>query len=99
MMILRINPLVADDLKVIKDLIAEDNEDKAIETVHEICRQFKNIQQFPHIGMDLSKKVRFKTNYKFVSWAAYIILYKADKEVVEIYRVINQYQDLTRIFD
>lgn len=99
MMILRINPLVADDLKVIKDLIAEDNEDKAIETVQEIYRQFKNIQQFPHIGTDLSKKVRFKTNYKFVSWTAYIILYKADKEVVEIYRVFNQYQDLTRIFD
>ena len=32
MMKLRINPLVAKDLKSIKDYIAEDNADKALET-------------------------------------------------------------------
>lgn len=99
MMMLRINPLVAGDLKAIKDFIAEDNENKATETVQEIYRQFKNIQQFPHIGTDLSKKVRFKTNYKFVAWNDYIIIYKVGKEAVEIYRVINQNLDITRIFD
>ena len=36
MMKLRINPLVAKDLKSIKDFIAEDNVDKALETVQEI---------------------------------------------------------------
>ena len=40
---LRINPLVAVDLKVMKDFIAEDNEDKALETVQEIYHQFENI--------------------------------------------------------
>lgn len=53
MMKLRINPLVAKDLKCIKDFIAEDNADKALETVQEIYRQFENIQQFPYIGADL----------------------------------------------
>ena len=48
MMKLRINPLVAVDLKEIKDFIAEDNKDKALETVQEIYRQFENIQQFPY---------------------------------------------------
>ena len=33
---LRINPLVAVDLKEIKDFIAEDNEGKALETIQEI---------------------------------------------------------------
>ena len=33
MMKLRINPLVAQDLKSIKDYIAEDNADKALETI------------------------------------------------------------------
>ena len=33
MMKLRINPLVAKDLKSIKEFIAEDNADKALETV------------------------------------------------------------------
>lgn len=33
MMKLRINPVVAEDLKTIKNFIAEDNADKALETV------------------------------------------------------------------
>ena len=87
MMKLRINPLVAQDLKSIKDYIAEDNADKALETIQEIYRQFENIQQFPYIGADLSKRVSFKTDYKYVVWKDYVVLYKVGKEVVEIYRV------------
>ena len=68
MMKLRINPLVAKDLKSIKEFIAEDNADKALGTVREIYRQFDNIQQFPYIGADLSKRVSFKTDYKYVVW-------------------------------
>lgn len=94
-----INPLVAKDLKSIKDFIAEDNADKALETVQEIYRQFENIQQFPYIGADLSKRVSFKTDYKYVVWEDYVVLYKVGKEAVEIYRVINRYQDITRVFE
>ena len=98
MMELRINPLVAKDLKSIKDFIAEDNVNKALETVQEIYRQFENIQQFPYIGVDLSKRVSFKTDYKYVVWEDYVVLYKVSKDAVEIYRVVNRYQDVTRIF-
>ena len=99
MMKLRINPLVAKDLKSIKDFIAEDNADKALETVQEIYRQFENIQQFPYIGVNLSKRVSFKTDYKYAVWEDYVVLYKVCTEAVEIYRVINRYQDITRIFE
>ena len=98
MMKLRINPLVTKDLKSIKDFIAEDNADKALETVRKIYRLFENIQQFPYIGADLSKRVSFKTDYKYVVWEDYVVLYKVVKEAVEIYRVINRYQDITRVF-
>lgn len=98
MMKLRINPLVAKDLKSIKDFIAEDNVDKALETVQEIYCQFENIQQFSYIGADLSKRVSFKTDYKYVVWEDYVVLYKVSKDAVEIYRVVNRYQDVTRIF-
>ena len=94
----RINPVVAEDLKAIKNFIAEDNADKASETVQEIYKQFENIQQFPYIGADLSKRVSFKTDYKYVVWNDYVVLYKAVKEAVEIYRVVNRYQDITKIF-
>ncbi len=98
MMKLRINPVVAEDLKTIKDFIAEDNTDKALETVQEIYKQFENIQQFPYMGAELSKRVSFKTDYKYVVWSEYVVLYKVSKDVVEIYRVVNRYQDITRVF-
>ena len=98
MLNLRINPLVATDLKEIRNYIAEDNEAHAAKTIHEIYSKFENIQMFPGIGADLSKRVSFRTDYKYVVWKDYVIIYKAGKEFVEIYRVINRYQDITRIF-
>ena len=99
MMKLRINPLVVTDLKDIRDFIAEDNAEKAVETVEEIYGKFENIQLFPEMGADLSKRVNFRTKYKYVVWNDYVIIYKVGKEFVEIYRVVNRYLDITRIFD
>ena len=98
MMKLRINPVVAEDLKTIKEFIAEDNADKALETIQGIYSQFESIQQFPYIGADLSKRIRYKTDYKYVVWNDYVVLYKVAKGSVEIYRVVNRYQDITKLF-
>lgn len=98
MMKLRINPVLAEDLKIIKKFIAEDIANKVLVMVQEIYRQFENIQQFPYIGADLSKRVSFKTDYKYVVWNDYVVLYKVIKEAVEIYRVVNRYQDITKLF-
>ena len=99
MLKLRINPLVVKDLKEIRNYIAEDNPQKATEVVDEIYGKFENLQLFPGMGADLSKRVHFRTNYKYVVWNDYVIIYRADEEFVEIYRVINRYQDITKIFD
>lgn len=99
MLKLRINPLVVVDLKEIRNYIAEDNPQKAAEVIEEIYGKFENLQLFPGMGVDLSKRVHFRTNYKYVVWNDYVIIYRADEEFVEIYRVINRYQDITRIFD
>ena len=93
MLKLRINPIVAKDLKDIRDYIAEDNEEYAAKTINEIYGKFENLQMFPGIGTNLSKRVSFRTDYK------YAIIYKVSSEYVEIYRVINRYQDITSIFD
>ncbi len=98
MMKLRINPVVAEDLKTIKHFIAENNVDKVSGTVQEIYRQFEDIQQFPYTGADLSKRVSFKTDYKYVVWNDYVVLYKVTKETVDIYRVVNRHQDIIKIF-
>ena len=99
MLKLRVNPLVADDLREIRDYIAEDNGEYAAKTIQEIYNKFESIQIFPGIGADLSKRVSFRTDYKYAIWENYVIIYKVGKELVEIYRVVNRYQDITRIFD
>lgn len=99
MMKLRINPLVAEDLKSIKEFIAEDNPEMARKTVRKIYDLFENIQQFPGLGSNLQKRVSFKTDYKYYVSKNYVILYKVREEYVEIYRVVNQSQDITRIFE
>lgn len=99
MMKLRINPLVVADLKELRNFIAEDNVEKAAETIDKIYEKFENIQLFPGIGADLSKRVSFRTDYKYAVWNDYVIIYKVGREYVEIYRVVNRYQDITRIFN
>lgn len=99
MMKLRITPLVAEDLKNFKEYIAEDNEEIAVKTIQEIYTQIENIQQFPYMGADLSKRVSSRTNYKYAISEKYVVLYRIGDEYVEIYRVVNRYQDITQIFD
>ena len=99
MLKLRINPMVAKDLKNMRDDIAEDNEEYAVKTIKEIYGKFENLQMFPGIGSDLSKRVSFRTDYKYAIWEDYVLIYKVSNAYVEIYRVISRYQDITRIFD
>ena len=98
MMKLRINPVVAEDLRNIKEYIAEDKEEMAVKTIQDIYAQIENIQQFPHMGANLAKRVSFRTDYKYVICGNYVVLYKISDEYVEIFRVVNRYQDITQIF-
>ena len=99
MLNLRINPIVAKALKNIRDYIAEDSEEYATKTIKEIYGKFENLQMFPGMGSDLSKRVTFQTDYKYAIWEDYVIIYKINDEYLEIYRVINRYQDITKIFE
>ena len=58
MLKLRINPIVAKDLKNIRDYIAEDNEEYAAKTIKEIYGKFENLQLFPGMGSDLCAQQR-----------------------------------------
>ena len=99
MMKLRINPMVVVDLKNIKEYIADDNPYAAHQTVKEIYNQIENLQQFPSMGSDLSKRVSFKTDYKYVVCSNFIVLYKVGKEYVENYRVVNRFQNITKVLE
>ena len=99
MLKLRINPLVVQDLKGIRDYIAEDNEEYAKKIIEEIYDRFVKLQSFPNIGTDLSKRVRFKNSYKYIAVGNYVIIYKIGAEHIEIFRVVNRYRDITQIFE
>ena len=81
-----------------KEYIAEDNEEMAVKTIQEIYARIENIQQLPYMGADLAKRVSLRTDYKYVICGNYVVLYKIGKEYVEIYRVVNRHQDITKIF-
>ena len=51
MLKLRINPIVAADLKNIRGYIAEDNEKYATKTIEEIYGKFENLQLFPEMEL------------------------------------------------
>ena len=99
MLKLRINPIVAKNLKNIRDYIAEDKEEYTAKTIKEIYGKFENLQMFPGMRADLSKRVSFRTDYKYAIWEDYVIIYKVSNEYIELYCVVNRYQDITRIFD
>lgn len=99
MLKLRINPLVEKDLKEIPDYIAEDNVEYAVKTIKEIYDKFENIQLYPKIGADLRNRVSFKTDYKYIVWKNYVIIYKIQNEYIDILRVVNRYRDIIGIFD
>lgn len=90
--------MVVKDLKEIRDYIADDNAEKVTEKIEKIYSKFENIQMFPGMGAELLKRVSFWTEYTYAVWNDYVIIYKIRKEFVEIYRVVNRYQDITRIF-
>ena len=101
MMKLRINPIVAEDLKKMKEYIAEDNEEmcrkvnaEGTENIAKVCK-----------ALDIPM-IYISTDYVFEGegtrpWEPddnYVVLYKIGKEYVEIYRVVNRHQDITKIF-
>ena len=90
MMKLRINPIVAEDLKNIREYIAEDNEEMAVKTIQEICARIENIQQFPYMGADLAKRVSFRTDYKYVICGNYAVLPGCES-------VSGYYEDIFRL--
>ena len=98
-MILRINPIIVNDLQAVKEFISEDNPDMAEEVVDFLYDQFSDILNFPYAGANLSNRVSFKTDLKYRVYGNYLILYKVKDGFVEIHRVLHCALDLLRLID
>lgn len=96
---IRINPSAATDLEMIRDYIAADNEDMAVKVINSILKKIELLQVFPEMGTDLAERVSFPTEYKYVVWEEYLIVYKIENDFISIFRVLNRHQDITYIFN
>lgn len=93
MKILKLNPQVYDDLKAIKEYIAEDNPNMAAKAVDKILSDMERLKLFPESGTKLSNKVTQKTKYRYIISYSYATLYYIDKDAVIVSNVIHLSRD------
>lgn len=94
-MLLRINPMVVQDLKRIKEYIEVDNPEAANKMIDGLYERFEKLTLFPGIGSELSKRVSFPTDFRYLVYGAYITLYRIEDDCISVYRVLNCKQDIT----
>lgn len=99
MHIIKINPVATEDLIDIRDYITKDlkNPTAAVNVLRRIIESYEKLKEFPMMGVDLSTKVRVKTDFRYLVAGSYIIFYRADNEFVYIYRILYAGRDYLRI--
>lgn len=96
---IRLSPVAVSDLKEIKDYIEQDllNPTAAENVIKKIINDYTRLKTTPNIGIPLSAKVPFETDFRFIVSGNYLIFYKVDKEYVSIYRVLYSRRDYLRL--
>ncbi len=96
---IRLSPVAVSDLKEIKNYIEQDlsNPTAAENVIKKIISDYTRLKTMPNIGIQLSKKVGFETDFRFIVSGSYLVFYKADNENVSIYRVLYSRRDYLRL--
>ena len=99
MMKIRVTPAALNDLKEIKSYIENDlsNPIAAKNVIKRIIDDYSCLEISPHMGLSLSTKVPFDTDYRFIISGNYLVFYKADDEYVSIYRILYGRRDYLKI--
>jgi addiction module RelE/StbE family toxin len=96
---LRLSPLAQEDLQAIKRYIADElqNPQAAINTVAQITKKLRNLEDFPSMGAPLASKIDIETDYRFLVCGSYMAFYRYDGEVVHIIRILYGRRDYVKI--
>lgn len=96
---IRVSPAALTDLKEIKEYIENDllNPIAATNVIKRIIEDYSKLEIFPHIGMPLSTKIPFETDYRFIVSGNYLIFYRVDDEYISIYRILYGRRDYLKI--
>ena len=95
---IRINPIASEDIKNIKEYIAEDNLDAAIKVVKDIVEKIESLSEFPEMGKMLMYKINLNSKYRYAVSGSYLIFYLFENNIVSVQRVLHGSRDYMYIF-
>ncbi len=96
---IRVTPAALNDLKEIKTYIEKDlsNPIAANNVIKRIIEDYSHLEIAPYMGVSLSNKVPFDTDYRFIVSGNHLVFYRVDNEHVSIYRVLYGRRDYLKI--
>ena len=94
---IKINPLAVSDAKEVKEYIREENINAINKFTQILIDSIENLAEFPELGMELSKKIEVKTDYRYLIVDEYIIFYKFDAKYLYVYRILSSKRDYMKI--
>lgn len=96
---IQVTPKALDDLKEIKTYIEKDlsNPIASIKVISHIIDDYSLLEHSPYMGIPLSSKLSFETDYRFIVSGNYLVFYKVFEEYVAIYRILYGRRDYLKI--
>ena len=94
---IKVNPLAIIDVKEAKEYLREENINAINNFTKILTSSIENLAEFPELGMELSKKIEVKTDYRYLIIDEYIIFYKFDSKYLYIYRILSSKRDYMKI--
>jgi plasmid stabilization system protein ParE len=90
---IRFTPVAIADIQEIKTYIAEDSPASAERIAAAFNSKIDKLAVFPMMGPSLSVKIGIKTDYRYLTCEAYLIIYKVESEYISVYRILNGARD------
>ena len=94
---IKVNPLAITDVKEAKEYIREENVNAINKFTQILIDSIENLAEFPELGMELSKKIEVKTDYRYLIVDEYIIFYKFDSKYLYVYTILSSKRDYMKI--
>ena len=94
---IRLTKRAISDIKKIHDYILEDSQQNADRVKADIIQSINHLGLFPLMGASLAGKINVKTDYRYVITGKFLIFYKTNEDVVNIYRVLSSDMDYIKV--
>ena len=94
---IKVSPIAIKDINEAKEYIREENITAVNKFTKRIIDSIENLAEFPELGMELSKKIELKNDYRYLVVDEYIVFYKFNEETVLVYRILSSKRDYMKI--